>query len=126
MIAQGINLNMGQQTMCWRNVEIPLDFGYQHQVHARRIVAIEQQNIPPQSESLIWAHMEGDCEENRLWVVEPTEIQTDLLSATALVKSTEQRIIPLRVINLSGHANVICKNSEVSQCAPVDAVINNE
>ena len=59
-------------------------------------------------------------------VVEPTEIQTDLLSAKALVKSTEQKIIPVRVINLSGHEKVICKNSEVGQCAPVEAVIKNE
>ena len=28
MIAQGINLNIGQQMMSWRNVEIPLDVGY--------------------------------------------------------------------------------------------------
>ena len=37
--------------------------------------------------------MEGDCEENRLLVVEPAEVQTDLLSAKALVKSTEQIIV---------------------------------
>ena len=41
---------------------IPLDAGSQQQVHARRIVAIEQQKLPPQSESLIWARIEGDCE----------------------------------------------------------------
>ena len=101
--------------MCWRNVEIPLDVGYQHQVHARRKVAVEQQKLPNQCESLIWARTEGDCEENRLWVVESAEIQTDLLSAKALIKSTEQRIVPVRVINLSGHEEVIGKNSDVDQ-----------
>ena len=58
--------------------------------------------------------------------MEPAEIQTDLLSTKALVKSTEQRIVPVRVINLSSHEKVMCKNSEVGQCAPVEAVINNE
>ena len=53
MIANGISFNMGQQIMSWRNVEIPLDVGYTHQVHTRRIVAVEQQKLPPQSESLI-------------------------------------------------------------------------
>ena len=59
--------------------------------------------------------MDGDCEENHLWIVEPAEIQIDLLSAKSV-----------RVINLSGHDKVICKDSEVGQCAPVEAVINNE
>ena len=35
-------------------------------------------------------------------------------------------IVPVRVKNLSGHEKVICKNSEIGQCAPVEAVINNE
>ena len=48
MIAHGINLNMGQQIMSWRNAEIPLDVGYQHQVHSRRIVDVNQQKLPPQ------------------------------------------------------------------------------
>ena len=66
MIAHGINFNMGQQIMSWPNVEIHLDVGYQNQVHTRKVVAVEQQKLPPQSESLIWARMEKDCEENRL------------------------------------------------------------
>ena len=54
------------------------------------------------------------------------EIKTDLLSAKALVKSTEQRIVPVRVIHLSGREKTISKNSDVDQCTPVEAVINNE
>ena len=80
-------------------MEIPLEVGYKHQEYARRIVAIGQQKLPPQSESLIWTRIDGDCEETRLWVVEPAEIQTDLISAKALVKSTEQKIVPVRVLN---------------------------
>ena len=60
MIANGINLNMGQQIMSRQNVEIPLDAGYKHQAHARRIVASDQQKLSPQSELLIWARIEGD------------------------------------------------------------------
>ena len=40
--------------------------------------------------------MEGDCEEHRLWIVEPAEIQMDLLSAKTFVKSTEQRTVSVR------------------------------
>ena len=61
-----------------------------------------------------------------MWVVELAEIQTDLFSAEALVMSTEQRIVPVKVINLTAHEKVICKNSDVGQCAPVELVINNE
>ena len=49
-----------------------------------------------------------------------------MLSAKALVKSIEQRIAPVRVLNLLGLEKVICNNSESGQCAPVEAVINNE
>ena len=73
--------------MSWQNVEIPLNVGYKHQVHARRIVAVKQQKLPLQRESLVWAREERDCVENRLWVAEQSEIQMDLLSAKALVKS---------------------------------------
>ena len=32
----------------------------------------------------------------------------------------------VRALNLSCHEKVISKNSDVGQCTPVDAVINNE
>ena len=70
--------------------------------------------------------MEGDCVENHLWVVEPAELRSDLLSAKVLVKTTEQEIVPVRVLNLSDQKKVISKNSEVGQCATVEAVINSE
>ena len=84
--------------MSWRNLEIPVDVGYKYQVNARRLVAAEQQKLPPQSESLIWALMEGDCDANRLRIVEPVEIQWELSSTKALVKSTEQKIVGVRVL----------------------------
>ena len=43
----------------------------------------------------------------------------DLLSAKALVKFTEQRIVSVRVINLSD-------NCDVDRCAPVETVIKNK
>ena len=89
---------------------MPLGVEYMDQVHARSIIAVKQPKLPPQIESFIWARIEGDCEENRLWVVEPAEIDADLLSAKDLVKSTEQRIVPVRVLDLSDHEKVICKN----------------
>ena len=49
-----------------------------------------------------------------MWVAEPPEIQTDLISAKALVKTTEQKIVPVRVLNLSGHEKLISKNTDVN------------
>ena len=59
-------------------------------------------------------------------VVETTEVQTDLISLKALVKSTEQKIVLVRALNLSGHEKVISKNTDVGKCASVETVINNE
>ena len=61
-----------------------------------------------------------------MWIVELAEIQTDLMSAKIVVKSTEQNIVPVRVLNLPSHDKVISKNTDVTQCDPVEAVINNE
>ena len=47
MLAHSINLNMGQQITSRRKAEILLDAGYKHQVHTGRIVAVEQQKLPP-------------------------------------------------------------------------------
>ena len=54
------------------------------------------------------------------------KIQTDLLSAKILFKSTEKKINPVRVLNLFAHEIVICKNSDVSQYYPVETAINSE
>ena len=43
-------------------------------MHTRKLVAVEQQKLQIHSESLIWARIEVDWEETRLWVVEPSEI----------------------------------------------------
>ena len=67
----------------------------------------------------------GDCEETRLWIVEPAEIETELLSAKTLVKPIEYKIVPMRVLNLPA-TKAIYKKSEVGQCAPVETVINKE
>ena len=45
--------------MGWLNVEIPLNVEYNHQVHVRRLVAVKQQTLPPQTESLSRARVEG-------------------------------------------------------------------
>ena len=55
--------------------------------------------------------------------MEPAEYQTDLISA---VKSTEQKLIPVRVLNLSGHKEFINKNTDVGEYALVEVIINNE
>ena len=60
-----------------------------------------------------------------MWVVEPTEIQTDLLSERPSSNSAN-RIVPVRVLSFSSYKKVICKNSELGQCATVEAVISNE
>lgn len=126
MINNGINLHMGQQIMTWRNVEIQLDVGYKSKAQVRKIVADEHGRIPPRSEALIWARIEGDCVDNRLWVVEPAEIKKELLTAKALVKPSQGGRIPVRVLNLSSHEKVVNKSHDIGRCDPAEAIINCE
>ena len=80
---------------------------------------------PLQCRKIGAAHISGTKlstgKKNCLWVIEPAKIQTDLLSAKDLFKSTEQKVVPVRALNLSAHDKVISKNSELGQFAPIDA-----
>lgn len=126
MISHGINLNMGQQIMIWRNVEIPLNVGYESKAELRKLVTIASQKLPPQSETLIWAQIKGDCADNSLWVIESTEIRNNIITAKALVTNRNNQSIPVRVLNLSSSEKVISQNSDIGQCTPAEAVINCE
>ncbi|XP_046807747.1 uncharacterized protein LOC124420072 [Lucilia cuprina] len=110
MIKHGIKLLMGPNVMISRNVEIPLD--------------VEHQKSPPQSEVLLWARLEGDCEDNSLWVVEPAKIKGDIITVRALVKPCKSKIVPVRVLNLSSYEKIIKPNSELGECASAEAVVN--
>ena len=81
MIDHAINLNMGQQIMSWRNVEIPFDVGYKH----------------------------------------PTTISKWIIDMGAYGQNHRTENSPH---NLSDFEKIICKNSGVGQCTPVE-VINN-
>ena len=50
-----------------------------------------------------------------MWVVKAAEMQADLISAKALVKTIKQKIVPVRVLDLSGDEKVISKNTDVRQ-----------
>ena len=44
IITHGINLNICQQVMNWRNVEVPHDVGYKIQMRAKRLVLWDNKN----------------------------------------------------------------------------------
>lgn len=71
--------------------------------------------------------MKGDSEAGGLSVDETTSINNiDIITAMALVKSTNDEYLPVRFSNLFDYEKVIGERLEVAKCAPVEAVINLE
>lgn len=60
--------------------------------------------------------MDGDCENNSLSMIEPVEIKSDLITAKAAVKHCNDRIVPVRVLNLYSYEKIVSINSELGEC----------
>ncbi|XP_073815088.1 uncharacterized protein [Musca autumnalis] len=125
MIDFGVTLDMKNRVMTWSNDEIPLNVGYDKSTHIRRLTADHPEIIPPNAEAIIWVAMDGYCGADNLWVVEPAKItNSNILIAHALVRSNDEGLIRVRVLNLSNNEEQISKISDVGQCTPAEAVIN--
>ena len=58
------------------NMGVPCLFGYDNKYNVRRVITTESQQIPPKSEAVIWAEIDGDYGPNKLWIVEATKEST--------------------------------------------------
>ena len=99
MNENGFVLDIGQQILRYRNIEIPLSEG-ENEIDALQAVAIDEYDIPPLMEAIIWARLDGDTGSRRFYITEPTEKKKDkLIVGRVLVSAQYEKIIPIRVMN---------------------------
>ena len=71
---QGIKIDMKNRIITYRNMEVPLLFGYDNKYKVRRVITTESRQIAPNSEAVIWAEKDGTYGTNKWWIVEPTKL----------------------------------------------------
>ena len=81
-------------------------------------------SVPPMSEMLIPARIDGDTTDNRWLLLEPENIS--LSHAGILVGKTlvdiRHKEVPVRVLNLANQSHQICKGTTLACCQPVLSV----
>ena len=123
MLAQGLTLNLEKRMLTCRNVEILLSTG-DEPFQIRNVTVSHHQQVPPKSEAVLWASVEGNCEAGKLWVVEPSGGTTNILVGRTLVKTEKSNKIPIRVMNEFKSAVIFDKGTVVAQCQAVEAIVN--
>ncbi len=64
---QEIKIDM--KNRIYTNMETPLMFCYDNKYNVRQVMTTESQQIPPKSEAVFWAEIEGDYGPNKRWTV---------------------------------------------------------
>ena len=124
---QGIKIDMKNRIMSYRNMEVPLMFGYDNKYNVRRVITTESQQIPPTSEAVIWAEIDGDYGSNKWWIVEATKESTpNLLIGKTLAMTRQDKRVPVRVLNECKLPIKLSKGAILGQCQEIEAVINCE
>ncbi|XP_017468218.1 PREDICTED: uncharacterized protein LOC108360451 [Rhagoletis zephyria] len=127
MLDQGMKINMKNRIMTYNNMEVPLRFGYDGPYSSKRVILEESEQIPPKSEAVVWAKIDGDCGTNKLWVVEATQNCTpDVLIGKTLAKTQMDGRIPVRVLNEFKSPVKLRRGTVLGQCREVEAIFNCE
>ncbi|XP_017483373.1 PREDICTED: uncharacterized protein LOC108372236 [Rhagoletis zephyria] len=124
---QGMEIDMKNRIMKYNNMEVPLGFGYDGPYSSKRVVLEESEQIPPKSEAVVWAKINGDCGTNKLWVVEATQNSTpDVLIGKTLAKTQKDGRTAARVLNEFKSPVKLRRGTVLGQCREVEAIFNCE
>ncbi|XP_017477361.1 PREDICTED: uncharacterized protein LOC108367285 [Rhagoletis zephyria] len=124
---QGMEIDMNKRIMKNNNMEVPFGFGYDGPYSSKRVILEESEQIPPSSEAVVWAKIDGDCGTKKLRVVEPTENSTpDVLIGKTLAKTQKDGRIPVRVLNEFKLPIKLRRGTVLGQCREVEPIFNCE
>ena len=126
MIDHGVTLDLNKQMLFCQNMEMPINTGYVTNVESKRVIVDDNQSIPPKSEAIVWAKVNGGGGTEELWIVEPTKIDTPILVGRTLVKTREDATIPVRVVNEFNTPISLKKGAVIGQCQNISAIARCE
>uniref|UniRef100_W8B595 RNA-directed DNA polymerase n=1 Tax=Ceratitis capitata TaxID=7213 RepID=W8B595_CERCA len=123
---QGIKIDLNNNIMEYKNMEVPLSIGYNSTHSSKQVILEGSELIPPKSEAVVWAKINGDCGTSKLWVVEATQDSTpDILIGKTLAKTEKNGRIPVRVLNDFRSPVKIPGGTILGQCNEVEAIITD-
>ncbi|XP_049306293.1 retrovirus-related Pol polyprotein from transposon 17.6 isoform X1 [Bactrocera dorsalis] len=126
MIDHGVTLDLHKQMLFCQNMEMPINTGYVTNVESKRVIVDDNQSIPPKSEAIVSAKVNGGGGTEELWIVEPTKIDTPILVGRTLVKTREDATIPVRVVNEFNTPISLKKGAVIGQYHNISAIARCE
>uniref|UniRef100_A0A1A9W3L9 Uncharacterized protein n=1 Tax=Glossina brevipalpis TaxID=37001 RepID=A0A1A9W3L9_9MUSC len=89
--------DLERQVLQYANMALPLTTEYGRDPEELQIVIEQLQEIPPNSEAILWATSNGDLGTSRTWVVEPAKNYTaDTIIVGKAVVTPINNLIPVR------------------------------
>lgn len=120
MTEHEILLDLKNQVLRWHNVEVPLQVDNNNH-GGLRVITDERIEIPPMSEKVIYARINGDLGGSKVGMVEPANTGKDgILCGRTLVKLMPK--IPVRVMNVSPTVSVIKEGVVIGKAEGVNSI----
>lgn len=131
MVKHGVTLDMKNKILRYNNMEIILNIGYENSSTSREVKVLKGRTIPPNSEAVVLAKIEGDCGKNKLWVVEGNNKMSgnenkSIIVSQSLVENKKNQYIPVRVLNHTNKAKTLRKGETIGKCETVSAIVDCE
>ena len=100
----GLSLNIGGWTLKYGNIEFPLVGDESNDGAVRRVLLAEDASIPAQSESIVWGKIESYETGMKTALIESEgNGRNGLAVGKSLVIVREDKLVPIRVMNLAAH-----------------------
>ncbi|XP_055836639.1 uncharacterized protein LOC129905224 [Episyrphus balteatus] len=118
----GIILDIGNQVLKYRNVEIPMVYGNENSTTIRTFIK-EDMCLPPSSEVFVWTKLKGNIGSHRYLMVEPEVEQSsqNVIIGKTLV-APKNNMVPVRILNIKPYPIKLKKGEVVGQCESVPAI----
>uniref|UniRef100_A0A1A9X2Q7 Peptidase S9 prolyl oligopeptidase catalytic domain-containing protein n=1 Tax=Glossina brevipalpis TaxID=37001 RepID=A0A1A9X2Q7_9MUSC len=127
MAKHGFVLDLERQVLQYANMALPLTTGYGRGPEELQVVIERLQEIPPNSEAILWATSNEDLGTSRTWVVEPAKnCTTDTIIVGKAVVTPINNLIPVRVINPTRERKKIYKGTTIVLCQKVEFIIDHK
>ncbi|XP_055854500.1 uncharacterized protein LOC129918155 [Episyrphus balteatus] len=122
MKEHGIILDIGNQVLKYRNVEIPMVYGTDNSTTIRTVIK-EDMCLPPSSEVFVWTKLKGNFGSHRYLMVEPEVEQSseNIIIGKTLV-APKNNMVPVRILNIKPYPIKLKKGEVVGQCESVSAI----
>jgi len=129
MEKHNFTLDLKSRILKYYNLEIPLETGYNRSLMKNNVTIVKDERIPPYSEAIVWAKVEGNNNTCELYVVDAEtnkNVKNNVIIGKTLVKLNKQGKVPVRMLNLASVPVLLRRGEIVGQCQEVSLITNCE